>query len=177
MTIQIRTARPADSAALAHIQVDSYRTAYKGIFPDEILAGLSYAEQEQDWRKWMDEKPEDRLLVAETESGVIVGYALARPGATKLPPYDGEVLALHVCRDHQQHGIGRALFVEAARELQADGCLSLLVWVLELNLPAIRFYERMGGKATGRQVLELENNGAALVELAYGWLDTARLWD
>lgn len=177
MTVQIRTVLPADSNALAHIQVDSYQTAYRGIFPDEMLDTFSYAEQEKDWLDWMDEKPADRLLVAETESGEIVGYALARPGATKLPPYDGEVLALHIRRDHQQQGIGRALFVEAARELQAQGSLSLLVWVLELNLPAIRFYERMGGKPTGRQVIDLEREGTALVELAYGWLDINRLWD
>ena len=171
MSVQIRTALTTDSIALAQIQVDSYQTAYRGILPDEILDSFSYSEQEQDWQDWMQEKPSDQLLVAEAESREIVGYALSRMGRTKLEPYDGEVMALHVRTDFQHRGIGRALFMESARGLQALGSLSLLVWVLELNHPAIRFYQRMGGKATGRQVLELEKDGSPLFELAYGWLD------
>jgi len=177
MSVQIRTALTTDSRALAQIQVDSYQTAYRGIFPDEILDSFSYTEQEQDWQDWMREKSSDQLLVAETEIGEIIGYALARAGNTKLAPYDGEVMALHVRTDFQHRGIGRALFMESARGLQASGSLSLLVWVLELNHPAIRFYQRMGGKATGRQVLELEKDGDTLIELAYGWLDIGVLCD
>jgi hypothetical protein len=36
--LNIRQANIADSAALARVQVDSYRTAYAGIFPPDCLA-------------------------------------------------------------------------------------------------------------------------------------------
>lgn len=175
--VHIRPAVKADSAWLAHIQVDSYRAAYAGILPEEYLAAFSYAEQEQDWRDWPVNHPQDLLLVAETETRQVVGYALARPGLTKLPPYDGELLAMHIRSDHQRQGIGRAMFVEAARLLHSLGCKSLLVWVLDKNLPAIQFYERMGGNPVARQVIELENGGENPVELAFGWLNITALWD
>ena len=175
MTIHIRPALPSDCETLANIQVDSYRMAYKGIFPQKILDAFTYEEQEKDWQEWLTEKPEDHILVAEITANEVVGYILARPGPTKLPPYDGEVMALHIRSKYQQRGIGRALFLEAARELKAAGSLSLLVWVLERNQPAIRFYERLGGIETGRQAIELEN-GTSLFELAFGWLDINRLW-
>ncbi|MFU8773596.1 MAG: hypothetical protein ACNA8H_14410 [Anaerolineales bacterium] len=37
-----------DSAGLARVQVDSYRTAYAGIFPQAYLAHFTH--EEQDWR-------------------------------------------------------------------------------------------------------------------------------
>jgi hypothetical protein len=48
--VNIRKAKAKDCACLARVQVDSYRTAYLGIFPQSYLDLFSYEEQEQDWR-------------------------------------------------------------------------------------------------------------------------------
>jgi len=176
MKVSIRPAQLSDCKGLAHLQVDSYRSAYAGILPEAYLKQFGYAEQEQDWHEWITEKPADLLLVAEKVSGMLVGYVLGRVKPTTLPPYDGEVAALHVGAAYQRQGIGRVLFVEAARLLKAMGCKSLLVWVLEDNHPAVNFYERMGGKRIGRQVIDLGENAVHPTEVAYGWLDVASLW-
>src|SRR3954452_8814411 len=106
--MRTREAAPEDSAGLARVQVDSYRTAYKDLLPDDYLAQFTYEEQEQDWRDLMASPTGDILLVAESDDGEILGYALGRllaEGGT----YTGELVALHVRAPHQRQGVGTAL--------------------------------------------------------------------
>jgi hypothetical protein len=93
--LNIRPARRADCAQLAQVQVDSYQGAYRGLFPDDYLAQLSYAEQKQDWRLWLSTHPEETFLVAELIGGQIGGYVRGRPGSV-LDGYNCELAALHV---------------------------------------------------------------------------------
>jgi ribosomal protein S18 acetylase RimI-like enzyme len=171
--IQIRRATINDSAGLARIQVDSYRSAYAGIFSQAYLEHFSYEEQAQDWYDWMMNKPRDLIFVAQTETGEMVGYALGRPGLTKLPPFDSELVAMHVRQTFQRQGIGRGLMAKMAEQLQERGCASLMLWVLEQN-PARSFYEKMGGQMVGKQEAELEE-GVSAVEVAYGWRNIGEL--
>ncbi len=160
----IRRATIADSKPVARIQVDSYRLAYAGIFPPSYLADFGYEEQEQDWRDLLTSAMEDVLYVAETSPGELMGYALGRPGITGIPPYDGELVALHVRRTHQGQGVGRELVKAIACALQRKGCASLLVWVLESN-SARTFYEHLGGQYLNIRKLVQEG----VYEVAYGW--------
>ncbi|MFN2283450.1 MAG: GNAT family N-acetyltransferase, partial [Anaerolineae bacterium] len=91
--MNIRRAKFEDSAGIAHVQVDSYRTAYAGIFPQAYLEQFTYEEQTQDWRDLLSAESEDVLYVAETDAIAIVGYALGRPGLSDIPPYDSELVA------------------------------------------------------------------------------------
>jgi GNAT superfamily N-acetyltransferase len=159
----IRKAQIEDSAGIARVQVDSYRTAYAGIFPQSYLDRFTYEEQEQDWRDLLTSEARDVLYVAEADAGEIVGYALGRPGMTGIPAYNSELVALHVRRTHQGQGIGRRLVGTIAEQLKRVGCTSLMLWVLEEN-PSRLFYEQLGGELLPeRQV----THGA--VEAAYGW--------
>jgi len=167
--VNVRKATMDDCAAIARVQVDSYRTAYAGIFPQEYLDGFTYAEQEQDWRELLSSRRDDILLVAETDSSEVVGYALGRPGPTGIAPYDCELVALHVRRAVQRQGIGGRLMAATVRALCQRDCESLMLWVLAEN-PARRFYERLGGQLLSRTQIAL---GA--VEVAYGWRDMESL--
>jgi ribosomal protein S18 acetylase RimI-like enzyme len=171
--IKIRRATINDSMGIAQVQVDSYRTAYAGIFSSAYLEHFTYEDQAQDWYDWMMNKPRDLLFVAQSESGEIVGYALGRPGRTAIEPFDCELLALHVRQEFQQQGIGKSLLVKMAEQFQAQGCTSMMVWVLAKN-PAVAFYEKMGGKQIGKQEVEVGEREKA-VEVAYGWADMAGL--
>jgi GNAT superfamily N-acetyltransferase len=175
MNAKIRKADAADSAGLARVQVDSYRIAYAGIFPQSYLDHFTHEEQEQDWRDLISADFEDVLLVAESEVGEIIGYALGAKDAGKDGPYAGELVALHVRRTAQGQGIGRQLIAATARELHRAGCQSLMVWVLEEN-PARALYEHLGGQLIGEK--EFEGNGefgTAVKEVAYGWIDIDQL--
>jgi hypothetical protein len=45
--MRVREANPTDAAAIAKVHVDSWRTTYKSIVPDDFLANLSYEEHEK----------------------------------------------------------------------------------------------------------------------------------
>lgn len=164
----IRSATLEDAAAIAHIQVDSYRSAYAHIFPPAYLEHFSYAEQTQDWRDLISDGSQDILLVAEVD-GIVRGYVLGRTGATGIHPYDCELVALHVQRAQHRQGVGQALFLTMAGRFLALDCRAMLLWVLEKN-PAVDFYRRLGGEPLGRQTLRLgDDSEFTAEELAFGW--------
>jgi hypothetical protein len=47
--VRIRKAKLEDSAGLARVQVDSYRTAYADIFPQDYLDHFSYEASMNGW--------------------------------------------------------------------------------------------------------------------------------
>lgn len=174
----IRPATYADSAELAHIQVDSYRHTYAGILPEEYLADFTYEEQTYDWQELLATEQGFILLAAEDENGNVVGYALGHTGQTGIPPFESELDALHVRYNHQRQGIGRALIGALAGRLQAAGADSLMLWVLVQN-PARSLYERLGGQPLGRRAITLGHGNVAeetvAEEVAYGWEDITTL--
>ena len=169
--MQIRIATTEDSAGIAKVQVDSYRLGYAGIYAPTYLDAFSYEEQEADWRTWMDEHPDDVLYVAEADKGGIISYALARPGETGIPGYDGELLALHVRAKNQRMGIGRLMLWMAAKGLRRAKCESMMLWTLEAN-PSSGFCEHRGA-----QLLDARKDEEGQPpEIAYGWPEIERIW-
>jgi hypothetical protein len=66
--MHIREATEADVAGIAKIHVDTWRTNYAGIVPDEHLAGLSYEGCEASWRRRLAEPdPNGFIYVAEKD--------------------------------------------------------------------------------------------------------------
>jgi L-amino acid N-acyltransferase YncA len=170
----IREARVADAPHIARVHVDSWRTTYAGIVPDEFLTKMSYDNYEARWHGWMAQPGgEEGFYVAELQSGRIVGFASGGPRIGEgYPEYEGELYAAYLLREHQRKGLGRRLLAAVARGLAAQGKSSMLAWVLAEN-PSRRFYEAMGGKLLGSQ--EIEIGGVTLEEIAYGWEDTKKL--
>ena len=173
-TLRLRLATIKDSAALARVQVDSYQSAYAGILPQDYLDHFTYEEQAQDWRDLFSAGSQDILFVAETGAGEVIGYALGRAGPSNIPPYDGELVSLHVRRSHQRQSVGRRLVVVVAQELEERGCSSLMLWVLAQN-PACGFYERLGGQLLGQEKEMQYWDGDPAIEAAYGWPDIESL--
>jgi ribosomal protein S18 acetylase RimI-like enzyme len=163
--VLIRPATVDDSAGLARVQVDSYRTAYAAIWSQELLDHFTYEEQKHDWQEWHASRPDDLIFVADASgTSQVVGYALTRPGPTDIAPYDSELLALHVHPTRYRQGIGRRLVAAAARQLKRQGCASMMLWTMKEN-DAHGFYRRLGA-----QLLDAGKiSGTGAVEVAYGW--------
>ena len=174
--ITVREAGPADAAAIARVHVDSWRTTYCGIVPDDYLAQLSYAERERRWQSDLINAESGQsayfVYVAEDESGQIVGFASGGPERIGDPVYTGELYAIYILAAHQGNGMGRRLVQSLAARLVQAGMRSMLVWVLADN-PSRHFYEALAGEPVRQQPIEI--GGVMLDEVAYGWPDTSLL--
>jgi len=164
--VKIRNANRRDCASLARVQVDSYRSAYAGLFPPGYLAHFSYEEQQKDWLESFSRHPDDILLAAETPQGQMIGYLLARVDANNFPGFDAEIIALHVNKATQRGGAGKALLHRAVSILIKRGCMSVMLWTLREN-PVRRWYEALGGELLGEKEFEVDD--WTIREVAYGW--------
>ncbi len=88
----------------------------------------------------------DAFLVAESESGNVVGYIMCRveyypvSGRTL---FLGHVLSIAVAKKHRRRGIGEALMKEAERGLKRYGSHLVYLEVRVSNEPAIKLYEKL----------------------------------
>jgi GNAT superfamily N-acetyltransferase len=163
---EIREASARDCRELAEVQVDSYRAAYAGSFPETYLARFSYDEQEQDWLDLLSASTGDIVLVAVSAEKRVIGYTLAKAAPDIYPGYDAEILAMHVAQPFQGRGIGTALLKGTTEKLAERGSGSVMLWTL-LGNPARRWYERLQGQLLDEKRYQVD--GWDVVEVAYGW--------
>ncbi|USK47893.1 GNAT family N-acetyltransferase [Bacillus sp. CMF12] len=162
--MNIRKAVLNDAKGIAEVHVDSWRTTYKNIIPDEFLNNLSYQRREE---LWINNIPKGNVFVAENDKGEIVGFSsggIERSG--KYKEYQGELSSIYILKEFQGQGIGKALTNPVIKELEKLGINSMLVFVLEENDSRL-FYETIGGKIIDK--IEVEIAGKKLKELVYGW--------
>jgi GNAT superfamily N-acetyltransferase len=168
----IREAVPADAAAIAKVGVDTWRSAYRGIMPDERLEALSYERATERNRQRLESAESGSFWLVADSGEEVVGFAFAGPAGEEEAPGTGEVHAIYVLEAHQKRGIGRMLMEEATFRLLAAGMRSLVVWVLKEG-PARGFYERLGGKLRGSKIIT--TGGWELDAVSYWWPDIAVL--
>ena len=146
MSVVIRDATADDACAIAEVHVASWRWAYRGQLPEEVLDGLSVDQREAMWTAWFL-RPEERaaVLVACDEDGRPLGFANAGPSRDDGAGDDtGELRAIYVLQEVQGTGVGARLLDEAERRLRSAGFDRATLWVLETNDLGRRFYERNG---------------------------------
>ena len=174
MGITIRQATPKDTPGIARVHVDSWRTTYSGVLPEEFFSGLSYANRENLWRDSLSTAIYGKShCVAESSDGDIVGFSVSGPESEGNSEHAGEIYAIYLLAGYQRLGVGRRLFLASCSSLQDAGIGSMLLWVLEENHRARRFYESLGGKLVARKDVTI--GGAEVVEVAYGWNDITKL--
>lgn len=170
MVIAVREARIEDAAAIARVHIDSWRTTYAGIVPDDYLAGMSYQSRTSFWDNVLRLAGERQqfIYVAETGEGEIVGFTSGGPDRESNPPFQAELYTIYLLEHYQGQGLGRRLFYALVERLARAGLTSMLLWVFAVN-PARRFYEALGGKLVKSSPFEI--GGVTIEEVAYGWED------
>ena len=149
MELSIRDATPEDAAAIAEVHVRSWRSAYRGMIPVEVLDALSVVQRERNWR--------ERLLLATTADAIpftlVAELAGAVRGFCNVSRLDADaeatIGALYLEPAHLRAGIGSALLATALARLRDAGRDDVVLWVLEENRAARAFYERFGFAADG----------------------------
>jgi len=166
--MQLRIATPADAAAIAHVQIEGWRTAYRGLVADAFLDELSHETRTAQWTENLKQPAQLTWVVTDPD---VVAFANSGPERTGRADYRGELYAIYVLDARRRAGIGRQLFQQTVQSFLDAGVENMLLWAFADN-PYRRFYERLGGKLIDRQVIEIE--GQRLNEVAYGWEDLAR---
>lgn len=89
-------------------------------------------------------------IVAETEEGLIVGYAYAHR-MRERKAYDWTVEeSIYVDRNTRGLGVGKLLYATLEQELMRQNIVNLAVCVTEQNLNSLAFHEHLGYQQTGR---------------------------
>ncbi|MGH9367531.1 MAG: GNAT family N-acetyltransferase [Thermoanaerobaculia bacterium] len=136
--VRIRRAEPADGPRI--LELDRELARFEKLTPpDDAEGGRLLA--------WIFESGKLEALVAEVD-GRVEGIALfyETPSSTfRGRPflYLEDLVVTHAARSR---GVGEALMAALAREVVARGALRLELSVLDWNVHAIRFYERLGAR-------------------------------
>lgn len=165
--MRIRPATPAEAGTIAGLHIASWRAAYHEVLPARYLAGLTHEAWTADWERRLGSAGMSVLVASDGD--VAVGFAALCPcGDQDLDSRAWHQLAnLHVRPDLRGQGIGHRLF-EAGLTIAAEaGARGLTLWVVAANLPARRFYERLGMTADGASQHHDLGDGAGLDEVRY----------
>src|SRR5262245_27378358 len=162
----VREAVVEDAEGIARVHTDSWQTSYRGILPDTVLDRIDVGQRADSRRKILRDRSVFQLVAYDVTHGDIVGFCDA--GASRRHvPYAGEVYAIYLAHRAKRHGLGQEMFERVQAWLVASDMRSMIIWVLENNHHARRFYEAMGGRPGSR--LQSRVGGYPVVELSYVW--------
>lgn len=165
-------AGPGDAWALAETHVASWRESYRGLLPDSYLDRMSIDAHARRFHAELTDASPHHLTLAAAGPTDIVGYASGGPSRSGRPG-EAEIQTLYVRLFAQRTGLGRRLLIGAARAFADMGARSLMISTLRDNIPARKFYERLGGKAEAPR--REHGPGGLLYEVSYVWPDIGAL--
>jgi GNAT superfamily N-acetyltransferase len=151
---------------MAHVL--SWRAAYAGQLPDDYLARLSVDRREAAWTEIIGDSqwPSSGTLVL-VEEDEVLGFANIGPSRDDRATREtGEVRAIYLVPEVWGRGAGRLLMGEAVRFLRSAGFTESILWVLDSNSRARRFYEVGGWLADGAERVT-NSRGFDVKELRY----------
>ena len=161
--MQVRPARPEDVDAIVDVHVGSWQAAYEPVFGAERLETID-REARRRLAERMIADSGCAVLVAEDEQGRLVGFASG--GASRDADAEAELYSIYVRPEAWGSGAGPALLHAAAEALRAGGHREAILWVLEDNPRARRFYEREGWRLDGARKVEA-HLGVEVAEVRY----------
>lgn len=133
--------------------------------PDEFLDGLSVDQGAERWARGLaGPKRLVPVLVAEDDDGSVVGFIVTGP--SRHGDGAGEVQVLNVDPERWRRGVGRLLLAAGVDQLEETGHAEAILWVVEGNLRARRFYESAGWRFDGGRKLD-DRFGTGVVEVRY----------
>jgi GNAT superfamily N-acetyltransferase len=141
--VELRPGRVEDAPGLARVSVDSWRAAYRGLVAQPYVDTLSYGDRERWWtERLVDAAVEPWVLVVEgqVEGFVTLMEALPEDGG---PPV-GEVEGIYLHPSLWGQGLGRRLMELAEDRLGRLGHAEAILWVIDGNRRAERFYLAAG---------------------------------
>lgn len=168
MAASLRDARPTDAAAINAIYNREVETS-TATFDTEPVSM-------EERRRWLDEHatPRRRAIVAEDESGEVIGWAALSAWSPRCAYARAAEVSIYVRADHRGEGVGRALLEELIAGARRAGLGVLLARVADASEASLALHRAAGfghigtmrrvGEKLGRildvELLELHLDGA-----------------
>jgi GNAT superfamily N-acetyltransferase len=162
----IREATERDAHGIAQAHAASWQASYRGILPDRILDRLDVGQRVETRRRILRDRTVFQLVAYDVTHGDIVGFCDAGPSRRHVP-FAGELYAIYLVQHAKRYGLGQQMLERVQAWLAAQRMRSMIVWVLENNHHARRFYEAMGGQRGAKWSSSV--GGFPVTELSYGW--------
>lgn len=172
--VTLRDATKHDSAAIAHLHAESWRSAYRGILSGDYLDHHVHGERAALWQTRFSEIDSKPFLAILAEEGAqLIGFACVFP--RDHPTFGSFLDNLHVAPQNVRRGIGRQLLGEvAARLVKQRTPGGLYLWVIEKNSRARRFYSKAGAVEVETVAMPMAD-GTHQPEVRCYWPDPVRL--
>ncbi|MGW6980557.1 N-acetyltransferase family protein [Streptomyces sp. NPDC054932] len=136
----IRTAQPADLAAIAALHTRARATYYQGHIPEQAYAGDAEIQRTREgWSRAIARDAAEGAVLCAEQDGELTGVAAFRT-------QDGEttLTQLHVDPVHWRRGTGAALHAACLDAWRRAGIRRVRLEVYEHNLRARAFYAAQG---------------------------------
>ncbi len=158
--LNIRNAAPDDAAAIGRAHFEGWDAAYRGLMADAAVDEFIHSgDHTERWSVRLEEEPDERdVWVAEVD-GKVVGFAQTGPNRDDPPNglsanvpsslKTAELYCIYLGSGAIGTGVGRRLFAHAIDHLRSKGYEQVVLWVLERNERARRFYEAAGWQHDG----------------------------
>jgi GNAT superfamily N-acetyltransferase len=158
----VRPARPEDAAEIARIQLTTWRSAYRRMFPPHVLASLDEAYLARGWSEAIEAAPtpRHRVLIAVEQSdaaAAVVGFAAAGPAdeqalAPEEPPLPDDVAAitdLLIEPRWNRRGHGSRLLAATVDLWREDGFGIAVAWAYDQDKAMQKFLASAGWEPDG----------------------------
>ena len=167
--VDIRPARMEDVPEIAVVHVRSWQAAYRGLLPQAYLDGLDPSQRIGRWERSLSatDWSHGGTLVADT-GGRLSGFVSFGPARDDDADsrQAGEIYAIYLVPAAWDEGIGRQLMAAALDRLAEAGYHQVILWVLDSNVRARRFYEAGGWLADGAAKRD-DSFGVPMTEVRY----------
>ena len=165
MGLLIRYAGKEDIDVLASVHSQSLRAAYKDIIPDDILNNdFSIERRKLGFIRELEVKKPFNAVAFDSGNPVgLLSFGDSRH--IEISEDSIELWRIYLLPKYWGIGFGEELFNWGMSEIKARGYMKVILWVLEENNRARRFYEKNGFTHNGQKIEE--SQGKKLTELLY----------
>jgi GNAT superfamily N-acetyltransferase len=139
----LRPAGPEDALAVAELHYLSWVGTYGPLLRPGQADLLRLSERAEHWQGLLRERSRNRGALVAVRANRVVGlveWEIEPKGDLAV----GEVHAIHVAAEEQGRGVGTVLLAAAVDAMRSLGVRRVVLWVLDANAAARRFYERHG---------------------------------
>lgn len=166
MEVAIHKVLPENAYEYTACHIACWRSAYKDIIPNYYFEDMSreIEPRTERLRKNLNELTEYLYYYAAVENKMI-GRLIIGKSRDEDKPYAGEIHAIYLLEEYWDKGYGRQIMSYAVDTLKRMGYREIILWVLDENKRARRFYEKFNFVFDGtKKEIEI---GQALIESRY----------